>query len=131
MSLYIYWNKSCFKIVFVLHFPPYLTVYALIGEYGDAFKGEDQSGWYSMLLAAFTGFIYVFPSLSCAHTHTQTVLYLPSEYQVPNLKSISTCSCALKPRREQGNFYKMCHVCWNRGVIFSVLLLTHLQYGMK
>lgn len=25
----------------------------------------------------------------------------------------------------------MCHLCLNQGVIFLVLLLTHLPYGMK
>jgi hypothetical protein len=62
----------------------------------------------------------------CCLQHLQVL-----EYQIPNLRSIYTCSCASKLRREQGNFYKMCRRCWNWGVIFLVLLLTHLQYGMK
>lgn len=36
----------------------------------------------------------------------------------------------MKLKRKRGDFFRMCHLYWNQGVIFSVLLLTHLLYGM-
>lgn len=103
---------------------------ALAGKYRDAFAGEDQSGWCSVLLAAFAGFVFLFLAVSVSVSLSWFCTSLQSiRFQI--LRSIYTCSCASKLRREQGNFYKMCRRCWNRGVIFLVLLLTHLQYGMK
>ena len=41
-------------------FPSLTVCIALAGKYRDAFAGEDQSGWCSVLLAAFAGFVFVF-----------------------------------------------------------------------
>lgn len=43
---------------------------------------------------------------------------------------MSFCSFALRQRTKQRDCYITSHLCWNQEVIFSVLPLTHLLYGM-
>lgn len=66
-------------------------------------------------------FIYLFPPF----------YFNPKKHENRmKLRWLFTCSWVLKTKIKEEDFYIMWHLCWNQGVTFLALHLTHLPYGI-